>query len=68
MVGGDPAHVHAIESIDGGPKGGEDKRAGAAEDRGRLDTIRGLGFGADEDASYTLGSAQLIHVVARHVV
>jgi hypothetical protein len=64
VVGGDPAHVVTVESIDGGPKRWEDKRAGAAEDCGRLDAV----VNTVEDASYTLGSAQLIHVVARHVV
>ena len=72
VVRGDPAHVVAVEAIDGGPQRGKNKGTGAAEDRGRLDTGLdtdcGIGVNKVEDTAQTLGGAKLIHVVARHVV
>jgi len=64
VVGRDLAHVLTVEPVDCGSKGWEDEGSGADQNRRRLNGV----FGTVKDGSRARGSAQLVHVVARHVV
>ncbi len=57
VIGGDPAHLLALEAVDRSPQSRDDEGSGSGEDGGWLDGVLTL-----------VGSAKLIHVVARRVV
>jgi hypothetical protein len=61
VIRGDPAHLLALEAVDGGAESGDDEGSDSCEHGGWLDTVKG--------GLLTLaGSAKLSHVVARRTV
>jgi len=70
VVRSDPAHVLAVEPVDGGAQSGGDEGSGPSEDGGWLDSVEpGQVLDTVEGGVLTLvSSAKLIHVIARRTV
>jgi hypothetical protein len=56
VIPGDPAHLLALEAVDGSAESGDDEDSGLRKDGGWLDTVKG-------GLLTLVGSAKLIHVV-----